>query len=130
MYQPVASLAVEDMERYGVCLRLMDADGNELEPCQYINAAREHDMSRYIDRWVVHAAIKELSEHTERGSYPRLFLKLSVDTANDVKFIPWFEQLLSKYEVRSEQCIFGLEEQDIIQHTQVVRPFFSKLFLF
>ncbi|MBL4867421.1 MAG: EAL domain-containing protein [Pseudomonadales bacterium] len=127
LFQPIASLAIEDLERYDVLLRLLDVEGNEVEPFEYVNAAREHDMSRYIDRWVVHAAIKELSGHTERGSYPRLFLKLSIDTANDVKFIPWLELLLSKYEVRSEQCIFGLEEQDVIRHSQAVKPFFSKL---
>jgi len=127
LFQPVASLAAEELERYDVLLRFLNKDGNELESAEMLCAAKEHDRSRYIDRWVVHAAIRELSVYTKRGAYPRLFLKVSIETAIDAKFIAWLEQLLSKYDVRPEQCIFMLEELDVSSHVQAVKPFFSKL---
>src|SRR5690606_18472471 len=57
MQQPIASLLGEDRGMYDVLVRMLDEQGQELLPSEFMAAAERNDLMRNIDRWIIGASM-------------------------------------------------------------------------
>ena len=55
--QPVASLQGEDPNMFDVLVRMLDHQGKEVLPADFMAAAERNDLLKNIDRWVVGASL-------------------------------------------------------------------------
>src|SRR5690606_15181079 len=76
LFQPIISLRGDSHEHYEVLLRLLDPQGVEVPPAQFLSAASDAGLAGKIDRWVILNSIKLLAEHRTKGHSTRLFLHL------------------------------------------------------
>ena len=77
--QPIASLHGRLAENVRRAVRMLDAQGKEVLPSEFLAAASRNDLMKNIDRWVVGASLS----FTRRTSPICLFVRLSRDSARD-----------------------------------------------
>ena len=94
VYQPIAALDGSSTERYDVRIRMVDEEGTEYKPHEFIPAAERTGMMIAVDRWVID---KTLTVAQERGAEARnasFFVKLSAASVADAKLAGWIESTL------------------------------------
>ena len=85
--QPIASLQGGDTAMYDVLLRMLDVNGKEVLPGEFMPAAERNDLLKNIDRWVVGASLSFAAQR-KPGC---LFVRLSQETLKDGSFLGWVE---------------------------------------
>jgi multidomain signaling protein FimX len=85
--QPVASLQGEDPNMFDVLVRMLDHQGKEVLPAEFMAAAERNDLLKNIDRWVVGASLS-FAAQKKPGC---LFVRLSKDTVVDSGFADWLK---------------------------------------
>ncbi|HEX8757450.1 MAG TPA: EAL domain-containing protein, partial [Steroidobacteraceae bacterium] len=85
--QPVASLQGDDPQMWDVLVRMVDPQGKEVLPAEFMAAAERNDLLKNIDRWVVGASLSFAAQRRPAC----LFVRLSKDTARDATFIEWLD---------------------------------------
>jgi EAL domain-containing protein (putative c-di-GMP-specific phosphodiesterase class I)/GGDEF domain-containing protein len=85
--QPVASLQGEDPNMFDVLVRMLDHQGKEVLPAEFMAAAERNDLLKNIDRWVVGASLS-FAVQRKPGC---LFVRLSKDSVLDVGFADWLK---------------------------------------
>ena len=99
--QPVASLQGEDPNMFDVLVRMLDHQGKEVLPAEFMAAAERNDLLKNIDRWVVGASLSFAAQR-EPGA---LFVRLSKDSVLDHGFCDWLEtQLATGTSVPARLC--------------------------
>ena len=89
--QPVASLQGEDPNMFDVLVRMLDHQGKEVLPAEFMAAAERNDLLKNIDRWVVGASLSFAAQR-KPGC---LFVRLSRDSVLDVGFADWLKTQVS-----------------------------------
>jgi len=116
LFQPVISLRGDSFEHYEVLLRLLDPEGKEVAPGDFMNAAREAGLAEKLDRWVILNAIKLLAEHRSKGHETRLFVHLSSNSLQDPSLLPWLSVALKAARLPSDALVFQFNEPDAIAY--------------
>jgi EAL domain-containing protein (putative c-di-GMP-specific phosphodiesterase class I)/GGDEF domain-containing protein len=105
--QPVASLRGGDHKIFDVAIRMVDTQGKEVLPSEFLPAAARNDLLKSIDRWVIGAA---LSFATKRQP-DLLFVRLSRDSVTDETLVPWLAtQLKATLSEPQRLCLQITEE--------------------
>lgn len=112
LFQPVISLHGDDEEQFEVLLRLIDEEGNELIPSQFLGPAEDAGLLEKMDRWVILQSIRMLSEHRAKGNKTRLFINVTHRSLVDDTFLPWFSVALKAARLPSDAIIFQIHEND------------------
>ena len=89
--QPVASLQGEDPNMFDVLVRMLDHQGKEVLPAEFMAAAERNDLLKNIDRWVVGASLSFAAQR-KPGC---LFVRLSQDSVLDAGFSEWLKTQLA-----------------------------------
>jgi EAL domain-containing protein (putative c-di-GMP-specific phosphodiesterase class I)/GGDEF domain-containing protein len=89
--QPVASLQGEDPNMFDVLVRMLDHQGKEVLPAEFMAAAERNDLLKNIDRWVVGASLSFAAQR-KPGC---LFVRLSKDSVLDTGFTDWLKTQLA-----------------------------------
>jgi EAL domain-containing protein (putative c-di-GMP-specific phosphodiesterase class I)/GGDEF domain-containing protein len=111
--QPVASLQGEDPNMFDVLVRMLDHQGKEVLPAEFMAAAERNDLLKNIDRWVVGASLS-FAIQKKPGC---LFVRLSKDTVVDGAFVEWLRtQLATGAHVPARLC-FQITESIAEQYT-------------
>ncbi|WP_028241590.1 EAL domain-containing response regulator [Stutzerimonas azotifigens] len=116
LFQPIISLRGDTHEHYEVLLRLLNPQGEEVPPTDFINAAKEAGLAAKIDRWVLLNSIKLLAEHRAKGHSTRLFLHLSSASLQDPSLLPWLSVALKAARLPSDSLVIQLAEPDAIAY--------------
>ena len=116
LFQPVISLRGDSFEHYEVLLRLLDPEGKEVAPGEFMSAAREAGLAEKLDRWVILNAIKLLAEHRSKGHETRLFVHLSSNSLQDPSLLPWLSVALKAARLPSDALVFQFNEPDAIAY--------------
>ncbi len=116
LFQPIISLRGDSHEHYEVLLRLIDAEGEEISPTEFMTVAREIGLSTKIDRWAILQAIKLLAAHRANGHDTRVFIHLSGDSIMDPTLPPWLSVALKAARLPSDAIIFEISEKDATTH--------------
>jgi PAS domain S-box-containing protein len=118
--QPIAALAGGAQKMFDVAIRMLDAQGKEVLPSEFLPAAIRNDLMKNIDRWVLGASLSCIS----KGKPDLLFVRLSRDSALDPSLLPWLElQLRSTPSDAQRLCLQITEEvasTNVQQTTQLI----------
>ena len=104
--QPVASLQGEDPVMFDVLVRMVDTQGKEVLPGEFMAAAERNDLLKNIDRWVVGASLSFAAQRRPGC----LFVRLSKDTAKDGSFLEWLENHVRSSRAEPQRLCFQVTE--------------------
>ncbi len=93
VYQPISSLSGHPGALFGVFVRLIDSQGREVLPGEFLATARAADLGAALDRWVLSRAAHVIAEQDD-VSHPHLFVKLLPETLTDPGFTTWLGERL------------------------------------
>lgn len=112
LFQPIINLRGEGEEHYEAFVRMLDKEGNEVSPYDFLPPMGPSDTAIKIDRWVILQTIKQLSSHRSRGHDTRLFLNVTGETLQDKTFTPWLSVALKAARLPGDSLIFQIREGD------------------
>lgn len=116
LFQPIISLRGDSFEHYEVLLRLLDPQGVEVPPSDFLSVASEAGLATKIDRWVILNSIKLLAEHRAKGHRTRLFLHLSAASIQDASLLAWLGVVLKASRLPGDSLAFELCEADAVAY--------------
>ena len=117
LFQPVINLRDEAGEHYETLLRLVDSDGTDISPQDFL-ADLPPELKRKLDRWVILNTTKRLAKQRSAGNNTRLFVNVSNESLVDDSLIPWLHKLIQASKIPSNCLIFQFTEADAINHLQ------------
>lgn len=107
MQQPIASLLGEDKGMFDVLVRMVDEQGEELLPAEFMAAAERSDLMKNIDRWVIGASMTFIASRPVK----QLFVRLSKDSVRDKSLLQWLQNQLKSSRVEPSRLAFQISEQ-------------------
>ncbi|HKQ85088.1 MAG TPA: EAL domain-containing protein [Steroidobacteraceae bacterium] len=107
MQQPIASLLGEDRGMFDVLVRMVNEQGEEVLPSEFIPAAERHDLMKNIDRWVIAAAMTFCASRPVK----RMFVRLSKDSVCDKSLLMWLTNQLKSTRVEPGRICIQVSEQ-------------------
>lgn len=105
--QPVASLGGEDPQMFDVLVRMLDQQGKEVLPADFMAAAERNDLLRNIDRWVVGASLSFAAQRRPGC----LFVRLSRDSILDGSFPGWLDNQRKASHAEPRRICFQMTEE-------------------
>lgn len=114
--QPIASLTGTNSRMFDILLRMVDTQGKEILPSEFIPPAQRNDLLWQIDRWVIGAAIK-FAVRSQAGC---LFVRLSESSVIDTSLLDWLDEQLRNTRVQANQICIQITEEIAARHLQVV----------
>ena len=127
MFQPIISLRGDSREIYEALIRMIDEDGNEVEPSDFLKAANLHGMSLAMDKWVIINSIKLLSAHLAKGHNTVLFINITAACLLEPTLPAWISKALRAARLPNDAIVFQIAEDDAVTHLKQAKEFTSKL---
>jgi EAL domain-containing protein (putative c-di-GMP-specific phosphodiesterase class I) len=112
MQQPIASLVGDERGMYDVLVRMVDEEGTDVLPSEFMAVAERNDLMKSIDRWVLTSAMAFC------GSRPvqRLFVRLSKDSVRDRSLTQWLTIQLKSTRIDPARLAFQVSEQTAAEY--------------
>lgn len=107
MQQPIASLLGEDRGMFDVLVRMIDEQGQELLPAEFMAAAERNDLMKNIDRWIIGASMSFCASRQVQ----QLFVRLSKDSVCDKSLPQWLANQLKASRIDPSRIVFQISEQ-------------------
>jgi len=112
--QPIASLLGEDKGMFDVLVRMLDEQGNEVLPAEFIAAAERNDLMKNIDRWVIGASMSFAANRKASC----IFVRVSKDTILDKSLIGWLTTQLKSLKIESKRLCIQVTEEVAMQYVR------------
>jgi PAS domain S-box-containing protein len=110
--QPIASLLGEDKGMFDVLVRMLDEQGNEVLPAEFIAAAERNDLMKNIDRWVIGASMSFAANRKAAC----IFVRVSKDTILDKSVVTWLETQLRSLKIEPKRLCIQVTEEMATQY--------------
>ena len=121
--QPIASLLGEDKGMFDVLVRMLDEQGNEVLPAEFIAAAERNDLMKNIDRWVVGASMSFAANRKASC----IFVRLSKDTVLDKSLLAWLETQLKSLKIEPQRLCMQVTEEMANQYVRQTKELAENL---
>jgi multidomain signaling protein FimX len=115
--QPIASLQGSDTQMFDVLVRMVDPQGKEVLPSEFMPAAERNDLLKNIDRWVIGAAL-QFAAKRKPGC---LFVRLSRSSAIDPTLVTWLDAQIKATSVNPRRVCIQVTESIAEAHPQEMR---------
>src|SRR5690606_20453750 len=102
---------------------MLDDDGKEVSPNEFLPIEGKPELAVKLDRWVILQNIKSLSSHRSKGHTTRLFLNITPHTIQDKTFLSWLSLALKAARLPGDSLIFQLNEEHAIMHLKQAKEF-------
>jgi PAS domain S-box-containing protein len=112
--QPIASLLGEDKGMFDVLVRMLDEQGNEVLPAEFIAAAERNDLMKNIDRWVIGASMSFAANRKAAC----IFVRVSKDTILDKSLMAWLETQLKSLKIEPKRLCIQVTEELAMQYVR------------
>jgi multidomain signaling protein FimX len=112
--QPIASLLGEDKGMFDVLVRMLDEQGNEVLPSEFIAAAERNDLMKNIDRWVIGASMSFAANRKAAC----IFVRVSKDTILDKSVTGWLETQLKSLKIEPKRLCIQVTEELAMQYVR------------
>lgn len=110
--QPIASLVGDASGMFDVLVRMLDEQGHEVLPSEFMAAAERKDLMKNIDRWVIGASLSFCASRRPTA----LFVRLSRDSINDSSLPAWLTNQLKTHRVEPARMVFQVAEGVATEH--------------
>jgi multidomain signaling protein FimX len=121
--QPIASLRGEDPGMFDVLVRMIDTQGKEVLPSEFMAAAARNDLMKNIDRWVVGASLSFAAQKKPEC----LFVRLSRETVKDDSFVEWLDNHLRSSKAEPQRLCFQVTEESAATYIPQVKALAGSL---
>lgn len=121
--QPVASLEGDDCGMFDVLVRMIDQQGKEVLPSDFMAAAERNDLLKNIDRWVVGASLSFAAQRRPGC----LFVRLSKDTVKDPSFLGWLDNHVRVSRAEPQRLCYQITEEVAASHIAQAQELASSL---
>lgn len=125
VYQPIVSLAGDQLERYETRLRLSVDNGQPLEPRDFMPYADQCGLTPAIDRWLTRTVLAAIANRRAAGHETRVFAKISGGTLGDPEFLPFLSSELERLDVEGANIIFELSEPVAMTQLNQAKAFYQ-----
>jgi multidomain signaling protein FimX len=112
--QPIASLLGEDKGMFDVLVRMLDEQGGEVLPAEFIAAAERNDLMKNIDRWVIGASMSFAANRKASC----IFVRVSKDTILDKSLITWLDTQLRSLKIEPKRLCVQVTEELATQYVR------------
>ena len=121
--QPIAALAGGKEKMFDVAMRMLDQQGKEVLPAEFLPAAARNDLLKNIDRWVVGASLSFVAKRK-----PDLaFVRLSRDSALDPSLLQWLELQMKSTLAEAPRLCLQITEEVAAKHLQATQQIVKDL---
>lgn len=121
--QPIASLTGEHADLHDLFVRMIDEQGDEILPAQFMQAAERNRLAKNIDRWVIGAAFSFCVSRPESIA----FVRLSKDTMLDMMLPAWLETCRKNARLPEGVMVFQVSEEVAASHLKQTRDMAIRL---
>ena len=121
--QPIASLLGEDKGMFDVLVRMLDEQGNEVLPAEFIAAAERNDLMKNIDRWVIGASMAFAANRKAAC----IFVRVSKDTILDKSIVTWLETQLKSLKIEPQRLCIQVTEEMATQYVRQTKELADSL---
>ena len=121
--QPIASLLGEDKGMFDVLVRMLDEQGGEVLPAEFIAAAERNDLMKNIDRWVIGASLSFAANRKATA----IFVRVSKDTVLDKSVLPWLETQLKSLKIEPKRLCVQVTEELATQYVRQTKDLADQL---
>jgi multidomain signaling protein FimX len=121
--QPIASLLGEDKGMFDVLVRMLDEQGGEVLPAEFIAAAERNDLMKNIDRWVIGASMSFAANRKATA----IFVRVSKDTVLDKSVLPWLETQLKSLKIEPKRLCVQVTEDLATQYVRQTKELADQL---
>jgi len=121
--QPIASLLGEDKGMFDVLVRMLDEQGTEVLPAEFIAAAERNDLMKNIDRWVIGASMSFAANRKASC----IFVRVSKDTVLDKSLLPWLETQLRSLKIEAKRICIQVTEDLANQYVRQTKELAESL---
>jgi diguanylate cyclase (GGDEF)-like protein len=121
--QPIASLQGERPGMFDVLVRMIDQQGREVLPSEFMAAAGRNDLLKNIDRWVVGASLSFAAQKKPEC----LFVRLSKETVRDAGFLEWLDNHLQSSRAEPQRLCFQITEESAASYVTQVKALATAL---
>jgi diguanylate cyclase (GGDEF)-like protein/PAS domain S-box-containing protein len=121
--QPVASLLGEDKGMFDVLVRMLDEQGNEVLPAEFIAAAERNDLMKNIDRWVIGASMSFAANRKAAC----IFVRVSRDTVLDKSLLTWLDTQLKSLRIEAKRICVQVTEDLANQYVRQTKELAENL---
>ncbi len=105
--QPIAALGGGAKQMFDIGIRMLDSQGKEVLPSEFLPAAARNDLLKNIDRWVIGASLSFAAKRKP----DLLFVRLSRDSALDASLLPWLELQLKATHAEAQRLCLQITEE-------------------
>jgi diguanylate cyclase (GGDEF)-like protein/PAS domain S-box-containing protein len=129
-YQPIVSAYGNDTEgpSMEVLLRMLDEQGNEIPPGDFVVAAERYRLMASVDRWVVQTTLGALARNAFQLARERsVAINISGQTLGDPLFLEFVVETLDQTGVAPDQVCFEIAESAVIGNIEQARRFVGVL---
>jgi multidomain signaling protein FimX len=121
--QPIASLLGEDKGMFDVLVRMLDEQGNEVLPAEFIAAAERNDLMKNIDRWVIGASMSFAANRKAAC----IFVRISKDTVLDKSLLAWLDTQLKHLKIEAKRICIQVTEDLANQYVRQTKDLADQL---
>lgn len=112
-YQPIYHLDSGAMEGAEVLIRWLNEP--KVSVIEFINIAEESGIILKLDEWVMRKSFEFLSRHQEAFGELMLSINLSAQTIASTELITILKELVSRYQINTEQVKFEITEHSFLK---------------
>jgi multidomain signaling protein FimX len=121
--QPIASLLGEDKGMFDVLVRMLDEQGTEVLPTEFIAAAERNDLMKNIDRWVIGASMSFAANRKAAC----IFVRISKDTVLDKSLLSWLDTQLKSLKIEAKRICIQVTEDLATQYVRQTKELAENL---
>lgn len=109
------TISLQDAEgEYSEILLRMNGPQGEVLPGFFMPIAEKHGLSTAIDRWVLAKAIEILRARDGQGIHTTFFVKLTADSIQDAKLLPWLGEQLKAAGLKNGKIVLEMTESKVV----------------
>jgi diguanylate cyclase (GGDEF)-like protein len=126
--QPIVEIHAHLLPHYEILLSILDENGEQIPPGDFIRAAEEYGQMALVDRWVIREAFGWINEHRDfMNQIGGFTVNLSGHSLNDENFLNYaFEQLV-RFDVPRDKLIFEVTETTAVANLEEAADFINQM---
>ena len=106
-----------------VLARLVDANGNEIPPADFIPAAERFGMASMLDRWVIRETLERHGSTMRREDEISCGFNLSAQTLSDPSLWPFVRDMILRNGIRPRNIVFEITETATVTNFAAAQKF-------
>jgi diguanylate cyclase (GGDEF)-like protein/PAS domain S-box-containing protein len=115
---------IEQCEHFEILLRIEEEDGGFISPASFLASAERYNLATRLDRWVVNAALRWMTQVAKAGKEIELCsINLSAQSLGDAGFLEYLVNLLQIAEVERDSVCFEITETSAIANLNSAAQF-------